>query len=91
MYSASDAEWSRAVLFRGSAERILWAAVLLGEIRNPNSLMQTATHGIAMGSRMLDRRSGPNGIPLRNLGPIAMLWSILTPPFQGGGGWDSYR
>ncbi len=43
--SVIDAEWGRAVLFRGASEWILWAVVLLGEIRNPKTLMQTATHG----------------------------------------------
>ena len=31
-----DSEWGRAILFRGGAERILWAIVLLGEIINLN-------------------------------------------------------
>ena len=30
--------WGRAVLFGGCVERILWAIVLLGEIRNPKNL-----------------------------------------------------
>jgi hypothetical protein len=36
---------------------------------------------------MLDRRSGPNGNPLKVLLPIALLWAIMTPPFQGCGGY----
>ncbi len=55
------------------------------------------SHGAAMGSQTLDRRIGIKGNVFRahvisDVGrPIALLWAIMTPPFQAYEGSRSCR